>query len=213
MPISFVSCRMLQNPGSGIIAYVINSWSACLKLHSASEDSVEINFGPLWAPEKSLQTLNPPSNHCRYFKAGGPVFVCIDGEDYPWGGTRKPYTLMCNNMMEPPNCTVRLSFNPYPLLGFVFAVWPCLPPQSSGLQHSRIFLKANRAIKDSYTPSSSLAQACQGVPRYGHGSRSDVCNNFFFVIFLHFWRSTWRVTLGLLNLPEMLETNQAIRLA
>ena len=35
-----------------------------------------------------------------YWKAGGPVFVCIDGEDYPWGGSRKPYTLMCNNMME-----------------------------------------------------------------------------------------------------------------
>ena len=43
-----------------------------------------------------------------YWKAGGPVFVCIDGEDYPWGGTRKPYTLMCNNMMELPGSEERL---------------------------------------------------------------------------------------------------------
>ena len=47
-------------------------------------------------------------------QTGGPVFICIDGEDYPWNSGRRPYTLApsasiasllesfeaCNNMVE-----------------------------------------------------------------------------------------------------------------
>ena len=33
-------------------------------------------------------------------QTGGPIFICIDGEDYPWNSGRRPYTLACNNMVE-----------------------------------------------------------------------------------------------------------------
>ncbi|CAJ1361989.1 unnamed protein product [Effrenium voratum] len=35
-----------------------------------------------------------------YFKAKGPVFLCLDGEDRPWGRGGKAHTLTCNNMVE-----------------------------------------------------------------------------------------------------------------
>ncbi|CAJ1405315.1 unnamed protein product [Effrenium voratum] len=35
-----------------------------------------------------------------HYEEGGPVFICIDGEDTPWGQKRRPYTLACNNMVE-----------------------------------------------------------------------------------------------------------------
>lgn len=35
-----------------------------------------------------------------YQKPNGPAFICIDGEDYPWLSGRRPYTMMCNNMVE-----------------------------------------------------------------------------------------------------------------
>ena len=35
-----------------------------------------------------------------FYKTGGPAFICIDGEDYPWLSGRRPYTMVCNNMVE-----------------------------------------------------------------------------------------------------------------
>eukprot|EP00913_Durusdinium_trenchii_P014786 g13868.t1 len=38
--------------------------------------------------------------NATYHKEGGPVFICIDGEDYPWLSGGRPYTVACNNMVE-----------------------------------------------------------------------------------------------------------------
>lgn len=38
--------------------------------------------------------------NATFKKPGGPAFICIDGEDYPWLSGRRPYTMVCNNMVQ-----------------------------------------------------------------------------------------------------------------